>query len=86
MTPLVVKVVEQPTRETTVADILLGAVGLVGAVLLAALVVGILVGGLFILLRRLRGASLSSDADQAYRLNLSSLDSPPSPRPSQGNG
>lgn len=79
ITPLVVKVVEAPTRETTVADILLGAVGLVGVMLLAAAVVGVLVGGLFILIRRLRGATLSSEGDEAYRLNLSSLDHPPSP-------
>lgn len=54
VTPVVVRVVDAPTRETTVADILIGAVGFVGAVLLAALVVGLLAGGVFIAIRKLR--------------------------------
>jgi hypothetical protein len=52
--PVVVRVVEAPTPETTVADILIGAVGLVGFVALLALVVGVLTGGLFILFRIIR--------------------------------
>jgi hypothetical protein len=51
--PVVVRVVEAPTRETTVADVLMGAVGFVGFVLLAALVVGLVAGLVFILVRRL---------------------------------
>lgn len=50
----VVQFVERPTRETGVGDILLGSVGFVGFVLLAAFVVGILAGGLFIVFKRLR--------------------------------
>jgi hypothetical protein len=52
--PVIVRVVEPPTPETTVADVLLGAVGLVGIVLLAAFVVGIVAGGLFILVKHMR--------------------------------
>lgn len=52
--PVVVRVVEAPTKETSVADILMGAVGLVGFVLVAAFAVGLLAGGLFILYRKLR--------------------------------
>ena len=52
LNPVIVRVVEPPARETSVADILLGAVGLVGFALLAALVVGIVVGGVFILFKK----------------------------------
>jgi hypothetical protein len=50
----VVQVVEKPTRETSVGDILLGSVGLVGFVLLAAVLVGLLAGWAFIVFKRLR--------------------------------
>lgn len=52
--PIVVRVVEPPTKETSVADILMGAVGFVGFVLIAAFVVGLVAGGVFILVRKLR--------------------------------
>lgn len=49
----VVQMVERPTRETSVGDILLGSVGFVGMVLLAALVVGLVAGSVFIFVKRL---------------------------------
>ncbi len=52
--PIIVRVVEPPTKETSVADILMGAVGFVGFVLIAAFAVGLVAGGLFILVRKLR--------------------------------
>jgi hypothetical protein len=52
--PMVVRVVEAPTPETTVADVLMGAVGFVGFVLAAALVIGLLAGAVFIAFRKLR--------------------------------
>jgi hypothetical protein len=72
VTPIVVRVVEEPTRETSVADILLGAVGFVGFVLIAAAVVGLLAGGLFILFRVWR-AKHTDPRDSSVSLNLSSL-------------
>ena len=69
---MVVQVVEEPTRETSVADILLGAVGFVGFVLIAAAVVGLFAGGLFILFRKWR-ARHSGPIDTSASLNLSSL-------------
>ena len=72
VTPVVVRVVEEPTRETSVADILLGAVGFVGFVLVAAAVVGILAGGLFILYRVWR-ARHADPRDSSVSLDLSSL-------------
>lgn len=72
VTPVVVRVVEEPTRETTVADILLGAVGFVGFVLIAAAVVGLVAGGLFILFRVWR-AKHTDPRDASVSLNLNSL-------------
>ena len=69
----VVQVVERPTRETSVGDILLGSVGFVGFVLLAAFVVGILAGGLFILFQRLRPRNAlngQTAEDTALKLNV----------------
>jgi hypothetical protein len=50
----VVQIVEKPTRETSVGDILLGSVGLVAFVLMAAMLVGLLAGWFFIFVKRLR--------------------------------
>jgi hypothetical protein len=59
--PVVVRIVDEPTPETTVADILIGAVGFVGAVLLAALLVGCLAGVIFILVRKRRARGVLED-------------------------
>jgi len=66
-TPVVMQVVDAPTPEANVGEILLGAVGLVGAVLLAAAVAGLIVGGLAILYRAWRSRRAPDDHDQ-YRL------------------
>jgi hypothetical protein len=63
ITPAIVRIVEPPTQETSVADILMGAVGFVGFVLLAALLVGLVAGGVFILIRKLRERLGHEDAD-----------------------
>jgi hypothetical protein len=68
----IVQVVEQPSREISVADILLGSVGIVGLALVAAAVVGVIAGGLLILFKRFRpGNHLNGqDADETVlRLN-----------------
>ena len=71
----VVQFVERPTRETSVGDILLGSVGFVGIVLLAALVVGIVAGGLFIAVKRLLPGNTfnGQNADEAA-LKLNALE------------
>lgn len=70
-----VQVVEPPTRETSVGDILLGSVGFVGFVLLAALLVGLLAGGLFIAMKRLRpGNTFNGQNADESSLKLNSLD------------
>jgi uncharacterized protein YacL len=51
--PIIVRVVEQPVHETTISDVIFGSLGLVGVLLLAALLMGLLLGGGLILLKRL---------------------------------
>jgi uncharacterized protein YacL len=51
--PILVRVVEQPVHETTISDVIFGSIGLVGILLLAALLLGLLLGGGLILVKRL---------------------------------
>jgi len=48
-----VRVVEQPVHETTISDVIFGSMGLVGIMLVAALLLGLLLGGGLILVKRL---------------------------------
>jgi hypothetical protein len=74
-----VEVVEEPTRETSVADILMGAVGFVGFVLIAAAVVGLLAGAVFVYFKHLRPrARDEATFAKVARLNLSTPE-PPAP-------
>jgi hypothetical protein len=53
--PIVVQVVKnEPVESTTAADVLIGAIGLTGVLLLVALVLGALLGALLIGFKRLR--------------------------------
>jgi hypothetical protein len=45
---IIVRVVEEPVKSTTIVDVLVGSLGLVGVLLLAALVLGIILGGTLI--------------------------------------
>jgi uncharacterized protein YacL len=45
---IIVKVVQEPVRSTTIVDVLVGSLGLVGALLLAALVLGAILGATLI--------------------------------------
>ena len=49
-----VQVVEQPVDETTVADVLLGAIGLTGALIIGAVLLGALFGAVLIGLKKTR--------------------------------
>jgi hypothetical protein len=49
--PIIVKIVEEPHDPTGLAAVLVGALGLTGAILVAALTLGVIVGGLMYLLR-----------------------------------
>jgi hypothetical protein len=52
--PIIVRVVEQPVHETTISDVIFGSIGLVGVLLLAALLLGVGLGFGLIGLKRLR--------------------------------
>jgi hypothetical protein len=49
-----VRVVEQPVHETSISDVIFGSIGLVGVLLLVALLLGLLLGFALIGLKRLR--------------------------------
>jgi hypothetical protein len=53
-TPIIVQVIEQPADETTVADILIGSLGLTGVLLLTAIVLGAILGGILIGVKKVR--------------------------------
>jgi uncharacterized iron-regulated membrane protein len=57
--PIVVDVVKQPpvAPEITMGDVVLGAIGLTGVIILCALAAGLIVGGIFIWIRRRRDAA-----------------------------
>ena len=52
--PIIVRVVEQPVHETTIVDVLVGALGLTTVLLAAAVVLGALLGGILIGIKVLR--------------------------------
>jgi hypothetical protein len=52
--PIIVRVVQEPVKSTTIVDVLLGSLGLVGVLLLAALVLGAILGGTMIAIKLLR--------------------------------
>jgi hypothetical protein len=53
--PVIVRVVEQPVHETSIADIIFGSLGLVGILLISAALLGLLLAGLLLLIKRMRG-------------------------------
>ena len=52
--PIIVKVVQQPIESTTVADVLIGAIGLTGMLVLVAALLGGMFGALLIGVKLLR--------------------------------
>ena len=52
--PIVVKVIEPPVESTSIADVLVGAMGLTGALLLVAAICGAALGGILIGIKLLR--------------------------------
>jgi hypothetical protein len=52
--PIIVRVVETPAKSTTIVDVLLGSLGLTTVLILAALVLGSLLGGLLIAVKLVR--------------------------------
>ncbi|HNV03880.1 MAG TPA: hypothetical protein PLE61_12920 [Vicinamibacterales bacterium] len=65
VTPVIVKVVPEPTPQVGAADVILDSLGLVGVIVIAALAVGGLLGAVLIGIKRWRearhGGALPSD-------------------------
>lgn len=70
--PIVVDVVKQPpiTPEISMADVVLGAVGLTGLIMILALLAGLLVGAGFIWFKRSRDASAAPTDPGHARLRI----------------
>jgi uncharacterized protein HemX len=57
-----VRVVEEPVRETTAADVLLGSIGLTGILVLVAILAGLALGGLLVWFQKTRGRAMETQA------------------------
>ena len=72
--PIIVRVVEQPVHQTTISDVILGSLGLVGVMLVSALLLGLLLGGALVVYKRLTardGIDAAGDS-QALRVTPNS--------------
>ena len=78
VTPVVELPAAAPAKEVGPAEVLIGSVGLVGALVVLALLAGLLFGGLFILRRRAEERRDAAHAPEATQLRLSG---PPSGTP-----
>lgn len=52
--PVMVRVVQPAVEETSVADVLIGSIGLTGVLILVAVVLGAILGGVLIGIKKLR--------------------------------
>jgi uncharacterized Tic20 family protein len=67
--PIIVRVVEEPARETTVVDVLLGSIGLTGLLLLMAAVAGLALGALLVWWKKRRGVDALEIEAQTLELS-----------------
>jgi hypothetical protein len=65
-----VRVIEQPVHETTVADVILGSLGIVGVLLLCALVLGGLLGAGMVAYKKLTARDGIDPHDDAASLRV----------------
>jgi hypothetical protein len=72
--PIVVRVLDEPVKSTGVGDIIVGALGITGVLLVAALLLGALLGALLIWIKKVRARyDLESVSDHdALRVTPSS--------------
>ena len=56
-TPIVVRIPDELTPETTPADVLLQSIGITGVFIVSALMAGLVIGGIFIWLKHFRRAN-----------------------------
>ena len=68
-TPTIVQVVpERPREEITMIDVALAGFGITGLIMAAALVAGVLAGGLFIWYRKKRAISIIEERGHQHNL------------------
>lgn len=73
---------QEPTAQTTIGDVLMGAAAVVLGLAGAAVVLGLVCAGLLIMLRRVRGEDGRSPGDtDATRLGLDASSSEAQPKP-----
>ena len=58
--PIIVKIIDPPSDVSTLGDVLLGALGITGVIVLGAIVFGVVLAGVMFLVRH-RSASDQSD-------------------------
>ncbi len=81
VTPIVVKVVGEPPKDIGVIDIIFGSLGITGLMLLGSGLLGLLLGFLFIWVRRRMSADEPVHApSSAYGFTPSTVGRDPSPR------
>jgi ABC-type phosphate transport system permease subunit len=66
----VVQLDTKPTGEVGVADVLLGSIALIGFLILAALLVGLATGGIFIALRKWRESRSPEGTEESPHTSL----------------
>jgi hypothetical protein len=74
--PIIVRVIEEPVESTTVADVLVGALGLTGALLLAAAVLGAVLGGILIGVKLLRARYNLEPVPDSEALRVTPVNTP----------
>ena len=71
ITPFIAEIVDEPTQQTTVFDVLVGTVAIVIGLAMVALVLGLVCAGVLIAIRRIRGRDkLEGGGSDATRLGL----------------
>ena len=68
--PIIVRVVEEPVHETSISDVILGSLGLVGVLLVCALILGAVLGGALVLYKRLTSRDGLDPEDDAAKLRV----------------
>lgn len=69
-TPVIVHVVEQPARQTSITDVVFGSIATVAVLLLIAAALGLVLGGGIILFKRLRHRDGIDPEDHAGSLRI----------------
>lgn len=52
--PIIVRVIDEPVKSTGIGDVIVGALGITGVLVLAALLLGAILGGLLISIKKVR--------------------------------